>query len=406
MARPAGAPPLPALFAAIMCALLSLPACDAQPDEGEAYEEIQVTDSPITVLDDDLVHVADLRVDGSGHTWVLTRYEPLVRVYDTEGRQVAGFGQPGGGPAEYGVASALVEGELGMGVMDPQRQRVRYYAPDGGFIEERPVEGGPRFPQEIREVYFGDLGWTWEVPDGFLQDRYPPPPAGAPMQLQQAYDFWAAELILLPHDGSDPRTVVTFSDFSTFSPDDPPAPRPLSAGPLWDLCPDHEFVFHTGGAGEVVRVGLDGDVRSRHPVELPLEPPDRSLLVDWMVEVLSGVQGMPGDTPEALRERAEAVAEMAEPYLEPTVPPTRLRCDAAGRAWIQLFGMDHDRRGYARDWVVVDREGTLTARVTFPVGFHPMRFEAERIVGVVRDELDVETVGWVPALEAPGAGGG
>lgn len=399
--------PTPA-FLFILAFLVSLAACgdrapdgDRATDGGQGPVALEVTEAPVTVDDDDLVHVGDVVTDADGRTWVLTPYPPLIRIYDPDGTRRAAFGEPGGGPEEFGAAWAFVQDPDGVGVMDTRRGSVRVYDPDGTLVGQRRVEGGPTLPLEARGVYFGDLGWTWRVEGGLLQDRYPPPPAGAPMQMQQAWDFWAADLVFIPDDGGEPRTLVTFSDFSGFSRDDPPAPRVLSAGPLWDLCGDDEFVFHTGAASEVVRIGLDGSVRSRAHVELPLAPLDREIVSEWLVGVISQLPPMPGDTPEAMRERARLVVERSEPYFEATVPPTRLRCDPEGRVWIQLFDLDDDSRGYARDWVVVGREGEILAEVTFPRGFFPVRIGSDRVTGVVRDEFDVETVGWVPTPAVP-----
>lgn len=382
----------------LVCAFLLLSACADRASEGgsePAY--IEVAEAPTLVDDADLVQIRDLRIDAENRIWVLSRHAPLVRVYGSDGGRIAAFGELGQGPEEFRAPSHLIEiGGSGMGVLDAGHSNIRAFAADGTLLEAQEVAMEFRLPLAMRDIYFGDLGWTWAVEGGFLQDRYPPPPAGGPMQLQQAYDFWAGELVLLPEDGGEPRTVLTLADYSTFSPDEPPAPRPLSAGPLWDLCPGDEFVLHTGATSELVRVGMDGSVRRRDPVQLPLGPVDGDILLDWMVAALSTQPPMPGDTPEALRGRASAVAEMAEPNLEPTVPPTRLRCDPRGRVWIQLFDMDHDRRGYAREWTVVGAEGELLAHVTFPEGFHPIRFGTDRVVGIVRDEFDAETVGWVP----------
>jgi hypothetical protein len=382
-------------------AAASLAACgDTFGEAGGESSRIVVDRAPVAVDDPDLVQVADVRTDREGRTWVLTRHPPLVRIYDADGRRTAAFGEPGGGPAEFGEASILVEGhEDGVGVVDSRRETVRYYAPDGTLLEERSLESGVFLPAQIREVYFGDLGWSWRVEGGFLQDRYPPPPQGMPMQMQQAWDFWAAELVFVPDDGGEPRSLVRLSDFSDFSHEEPPTPRPLSAGPLWDLCPGDELALHTGAAGEVVRFGVDGRVRHRSAVDLPLDPPSRDLVVDWMVSVISGTPDAPD--PEILRERAGMIAELAEPTFEPTLPPTRLRCDSEGRVWIQLFDLENDTRGYGREWVVVEPEGRVAAEVVFPPRFHPLRFGPDRVVGVIRDALDVETVGWVPTPALP-----
>jgi hypothetical protein len=393
----------------VMSVTIGLAACGdpGAAGPGAGPEMLDVTDLPATVQDEDLALVRDIRLDAEGRVWVLSGHPPFVRIYEEDGARVAAFGQPGGGPAEFGAAWALVppvrnaveEGADGMGVFDNRRGTIRTFAPDGTILAEERLDTFTPLPPDTRQVFFGDLAWVWRVEGGLLQDRYPAAPEVGPMPMSQAYDFWQAELAFLPDDGGEPRTLVSFPEVVDLPDEEGPAVRPLSAGPLWDLCPGGEFVVLTRAVPELIRVGLDGRILSRDPVELSLAPLDQGLLVDWMVSVLSQLQPMPGDTPEGMRYRAEAAAERAADYMDPTVPPTRLRCDPDGRVWIQLFDMEDDRRGYARDWVVVDSEGELVAEVTFPVGFHPMRFGSERIVGVVRDELDVETVGWLPFPE-------
>lgn len=388
--------------------LLALAGCgDPDPGAGTGPEVLEVTAEPAAVQDEDLALVRDLREGDQGRIWVLSGHPPFVRIYDGNGTRISAFGEPGGGPGEFGVAWALVPPPPGapeeaMGVFDNRRGTIRTFAPDGTVVAEERLDTFVPLPPDVRQVFFGDLAWVWRVEGGLLQDQYPPVPDAGPMPMQQASDFWIGELVFTPDgEGSEPETRLVLSDVLELPADEPRVPRPLAAGPLWDLCPGGELILHTGAASEVVRVGLDGQVLSRHRVDLPLEELSEGLLAEWMISVISQLQPMPGDTPEAMRERAEAIAAQAAPHLDPHVPPTRLRCDPQGRAWIQLFDMEHDRRGYAREWVVLDGDGDVIAHVTFPAGFHPVRFGSERVLGVLRDELDVETVGWVqtPALE-------
>lgn len=181
----------------------------------------------------------------------------------------------------------------------------------------------------------------------------------------------------------------------------PSQPRVLAAGPLVDVCPSGEILIHTGAGSELVRLDLDGSVRSRSPLDLPLPANSMETMVTWLTNVSETLDPGPMDTREALRERSRMVAEMSEPFMEERVPPTRLRCDGEGRAWIQLFDLDDDPRGYAREWVLLDTEGAALAHVTFPPGFSPLHFGPDRITGILRDEFELEVAGWVATPSVP-----
>ncbi len=373
-----------------------------QTADTEGPHEVAVDAVTGTVQDPELSLVMDAAIDAEGNVWVLSVYPPHVRVYSSDGAPMTAFGDSGAGPGEFGNPRTLLPppvGEEGMRVADTRRAVVRHFTPDGALQGERAVGAQMPLPHEIRFGFFGDLGRVWAVPGGVVQDA---PPAfggaGAPV------DFWRAELRFIPDEG-DPRSIGVLHELAGL-PAPPPSgpgqlPRILGAGPLLDTCPDGSIVLHTGADARLVRISVEGDVVSDVGIDLPLAPNSVETMGSWLASVSETLDPGSGDSREAMRERARMMAELAEPVMEPQVPPTLLRCDVEGRIWIQLFDVNDDPRGYGRTWAVLDGDGVVTAFVLFPHGFLPLRIGDRRAVGVVRDEMGLETVGWATLPELP-----
>lgn len=357
-----------------------------------------------TVQDEDLSQIMDVRPDQEGRTWVLSAHPPFVRIYDETGSRVSAFGRPGGGPDEFGLARALVPrggGGGGMGVLDSRRARILDFSSDGEVADRVTVEPQMAFPYEMQSAFFGEPFTAWRTEGGIVQDVLTTGPWGG----GGPWDLWAGRLVLTEGTG-EARTLVHLAEVAGIElppENQPPQPRILAAGPLVDVCASGEILIHTGAGGELVRLERDGRIADKTELDLPLPPNSVETMVTWLTNISETLDPGPMDTREALRERSRVVAEMSEPFMEERVPPTRLRCDGEGRAWIQLFDLDDDPRGYAREWMVVDRDGSHLARVTFPRGFSPLHIGPERITGILRDEMEVEVAGWVPA---PDVGGG
>ena len=89
-------------------------------------------------------------------------------------------------------------------------------------------------------------------------------------------------------------------------------------------------------------------------------------------------------------------AEFAEVFPE----YAGLQCDSGGRIWLQPYDPEDGVLGYGTVWWRIDpwTDGDEAARihaVEFPERFTPYRFDHEEVWGVVRDELDVESVAWI-----------
>lgn len=90
-------------------------------------------------------------------------------------------------------------------------------------------------------------------------------------------------------------------------------------------------------------------------------------------------------------ERREQTATRPEwPNAGETVPPfAALEIDDAGNIWLADYD---DRIGPAGAWSVHDPDGRLIARIHMPDRFRPMHIGGDFVLGVERDEFDVEHV--------------
>ncbi len=69
-----------------------------------------------------------------------------------------------------------------------------------------------------------------------------------------------------------------------------------------------------------------------------------------------------------------------------------IRTDALGQLWVRDFVREHMDRGFRR-WTVFSPNGIeVLGRLSHPDTFRPIRIGADWILGVQRDDLDIERV--------------
>lgn len=127
----------------------------------------------------------------------------------------------------------------------------------------------------------------------------------------------------------------------------------------------------TGQLRRVVR-------RRGEPV--PVTPADIDAYREQQLENAAG----PNSQFRTLIERQLADAEYPQ-----TMPAyTSVLPDAAGRLWVR----ESTHLGEPPRWAVYDRDGALMAELTVPERFRPMDIGEDYVLGLMRDELDLERV--------------
>ena len=92
-------------------------------------------------------------------------------------------------------------------------------------------------------------------------------------------------------------------------------------------------------------------------------------------------------SPEQLRVIQEVAAVSPRPDVRPAFGP--MVSDDLGYVWLAPYLPHPDAPA---PWLVVDPAGDILGEVLLPPGFELTHVGGDRLVGIVRDEMDLETV--------------
>jgi hypothetical protein len=352
-----------------------------------------VTDADISVFEPDtLLHgIRDVAISEGGTVWVLSRFEPFLWAFSQRGDllfHTAGYGE---GPGElknpwYLEVTAVADSQI-VKVWDVGKRRFERFGLDGTYLGGTTlstsvgiVVAGVRegsYAEPLRFAAFDDVT-VLEVYDGVVSD---------------AAGLWNGRLVSVGPDGSFGASLVDFSDLQGDQEIDLPDVFPPA--PLWSGCGGSSLAVLNPLTNTVVRIHEDGteERTGLNLVQVPVMDEDVERFVAHSVELEARERGVDGGSPGFVQLVKRAVLERISSAPE-VAPPVRVRCDVAGRLWIQLFGTRDDPRGFGRYWQVV--AGERTEVVQFPRRFQPLHFGSDHIAGFLEDEFGVQSVAVVP----------
>ena len=339
-------------------------------------------DASTAGADGEFGYVADVALAGDT-LYVLDVFARSVSVFGPEGALARRIGGPGDGPGELSrFTTSLLLADDTLTVADWGHGRLHHFRPDGSFLGATLFEGG------------GARSWWRRAPGGEVYAR----------NLTRYVDdesAWRGRDVLVraARDGSAADTVFrfTYPESDLGGPGRPSLPLVVNA-PTWAVLGDGTIVWTTlstarvylhgsGGAGPE-RIIESGDWRRRPP---SLE--DQSTLLQLMGDRLVSLGGS--------RSIVDQLGAQ-QPELLPAI--TSVRAGPDGTIWVQRMGSVeavHPMMLNTPDppdawggplWDVFDPEGRRVASMDLGPRFRPTRIEADRIVGVRRDELGRETV--------------
>jgi hypothetical protein len=191
-------------------------------------------------------------------------------------------------------------------------------------------------------------------------------PDGRPLNPLAAIPSVEGEIQI--EGGRDPGSIRAISIFRD----------PLS--PTAHTAVGDGLVGGTGDGFHLTAWAGDGSVRWMARLHRPLRPTDGG-------EVEAFIEAMASRSPDPAASRT-----FYEGRSFPPVFPAfdRLVMDDQGNSWMRVDHAPHDQ-GDAR-WLVLDPEGGWLAEALLPGGIQVTRITEDRVVGVFRDELDVESV--------------
>lgn len=317
---------------------------------------------------------------GDGRIVIANGRSSELRFYDAAGEHLHSAGGRGAGPGEFGNLewATLLPGDTLL-AYDGGNHRLSRFSADGEFVATTtpgdPPMGG--FPMILGAFPDGSILGKVAITGG------EPPPQGVPHRMPEEFirfgpdGAFAGSITTRPGDDLITRTSMNASGFPTFSVAEPLFGRKQLAGVVGELA-----VLGSNDAYELHLYRTDGTLARiiRRPVDA--RPVSDAILEATKAQMIA--DAAPG---EARRRREEWLQTL--PHM-PTLPfYESLIGDSQGNLWIQEPRVAGEAPAV---WAVFDAEGQLLGQVDMPDDFRPTHIGADFVLGVVRDEMDVERV--------------
>jgi hypothetical protein len=324
-----------------------------------------------------------------------------IRIYDASGTFVRAFGGRGGGPGEFGSGPSIQRlGADSLLAFDGAGQRVSVFDTAGTFARSYRLEWDPSFRYTSVLILAGPLG------DGTLLVRQNPNvplssagwgrrplpflrygPDGRMMSRVvelEGDEYRVADADIRLRDG---RTSHTRGGF----------PFPFGREAVWTVHDAHLY-YGSNNSFKIAVYDREGGLVRLIRALVPPDSVTESDLADvreaWAADEFRSAWGM----------RDDPFGSAPIPTTKP--PLTRIAIDAAGNVWA---GRSESRWSIETDtlpqrWTVFAADGAMLGDIVTPARFRVRDIGGDYVLGVWRDELDVERVR-VYALIKPGFDG-
>lgn len=326
-------------------------------------------------------NVVDVAADDEGRIYVLDQMAREVRVFGGDGRYAGPMGRAGQGPGEFSAfaQSLLVYGDTVL-VSDAGNRSVQRFLRSGEFVDSRPQPGS----QSART-------W-WEFGSDGLYAR------ALAMSLGDDGSWQSEDRVLRVAGDAGVDTVADFAypvtDIGRRG--DPKVPYIVNS-PMWTPLASGGVAWTHLESDRIMVLDPQGSLtRIVHFTEWQLREPGMSD-VEAMESLMREKLAMLGGDPSGVDNL-------------PVVPPTHLPAITAlkggpdGTIWVQRMGGVEDVYPMALNapeppagwggatWDVITVEGEHLYQVDLPTRFRLMEIRGNVLYGVLRNELDEETV--------------
>lgn len=300
----------------------------------------------------------------------------VIRIFDLDGNALQSLGGQGEGPGEFSaLARAWPRGDT-IEAFDLQTVRVTRFLPDSS------VE-----VVALRPERFGFFPLPGAVSDGWILSGVDNtgPGAGPPDGRDEI------GLLHLESDGETQHRVAGTLGIHRYSHDGGSGVHPVSPQGVYRIHQDRLYVGETL-TPRIVVYDLDGTVQSEITWE-PAEGTDPAAALAVVRD--SALARADSDELESVRQTFDAV-----PTAEAVPVFHDLLVDGEGFIWVrpyELPGHAHYLGGWAgpgagRSWLIFTPEGERVGTVEVPDELIPVHIGTDAILGLVRDELGVESV--------------
>jgi hypothetical protein len=362
--------------------------CDAGESADPHGQRHVVTSDSVHVLptSESLVRVLDLWPGRADSVWVLNAMEPYVLVISAlDGRVLYAGGRRGSGPQEFSEPTALTaDGSGRVWIYDHHSNALT-----AGDLRDRVALSadslltGRLLSQEAVGTVTGRT-WIHHSADRFFVARSRLGSAGRP-----ALSLWQSDLVSFVPQG-DVRVALPVADLLGA-----PAERFGSGGtygpyPLWTQCADGTFELYDPNRNAVRRFDAAGGELGERAL-----PPERAIAITeagLFAMLVPAMLQHGADTAAMRRQMAANWPEFSRGVARVFPEYSELHCGEDGGVWLQRFDPNAGMgRGVA--WLRLEADRALA--VDFPPAFHPIHFAKEQVWGVIRDEVDLESIAWI-----------
>ena len=317
---------------------------------------------------------------GDGRIVLGDRVSREVRFFDPDGGHSLSVGGPGGGPGEFSRQLMGLERLGGDTVVasDWPFGTLTRFAPNGELIGTETI--GPYLPGLVSRI----------LADGaVLKDVYERRSYGNEIEWWAAYGeeglFRPQGAIIRHARGAEAGDTIReiwgeeWFKIGRVGEGLTMRPRPFAETTLVSPSREKLFVAETGSA-EVEVWSYDGRLERLQRWEgrsVDVTADDRRMVR----EEIFGAQ------PQRLPDFERWLA--AVPFPESKPPIRAMIAEADGHLWV---GLPAEAGSSMDDWLVFDPEGVPTARAELPPGLVPFEIGGDHVLGVWKDQLDVEYV--------------
>jgi hypothetical protein len=298
-----------------------------------------------------------------------------VRVFTAQGELQSVFGREGDGPGEYRNPSLAGRGAGdSLVVFDAGLRRVTLITADSGAGRSYDVgsEGGG-FPLPLGTfddgsvAVGGGMAFSSSVgfPSGFIRPTSRHVIIGPDGEIITDFgDLPAAEMFAEVNGSSFRARAIAFGKVTIAEP---------SGDRLW---------IGTGERWQLEAFRRDGSLERIVRLDRALAAVTSAVRDRWIEERLEDLT----DANEIREQRAQ-LAELPVP--ETVAPYQTIAADRLGNLWIGETVLPGEE---ARTWTILDPDGRAIGRVTMPERTFPVEIGADYMLGITRDEFDVESL--------------
>ena len=300
---------------------------------------------------------------------------PDLRFFSETGAHLTTVGGPGGGPGEFrSIAAAYYVPPDTLLVHDPGAGRNTFISTTGEFLGSVNVDLSTERSRIGFVTLYGRFNdGTLLARPNALMPRDPPYGTG-----RTSTTWWRVR-----YDGSFVDSLVRYPDIDYYRPGGQTASRVTFGRRTLAVADGENLYIGTGEEGYEIRIH-DQTGRLHTILRRAYDPRP---VTDEMVATLKQ-EGL--DAAQSPESRTRIERWWADRQLPAILPPhgRRLLRDAADNLWIE----EYQARGDVPAWSVFDAEGRWLGIVDMPDGFRPLDIGRDYVLGVRRDDLDVEHV--------------